>query len=103
METMIGLEPNERLSRNVKWKIRMSIPLYGFLEGDTIGLLVLAEEGETILELARKLQDAASIRVGGRERIDFVYQGKPIDLELTVAQARLQALDRFDVIWSRQL
>ena len=41
----------------------MSIPLYGFLEGDTVGLLVLAEEGETILELARKLQDAASIRV----------------------------------------
>ena len=41
----------------------MSIPVYGFLEGDTLGLLVLAEEGETVLELARKLQDAASIRV----------------------------------------
>jgi hypothetical protein len=76
----------------------MSIPLYGFLEGDTLGLLVLAEEAETVLELARKLQDAASIRVARNEKIDFVYNDKAIDPGLTVAQAGLQALDRFDVI-----
>jgi hypothetical protein len=35
------------------------IPLYGFLEGDTIGLLILAEEGDTIAALAQKLQDSA--------------------------------------------
>jgi hypothetical protein len=81
----------------------MSIPLYGFLEGDTVGLLVLAEEGETILELARKLQDAASIRVIRREEIDFFYDGKAIDPGVTVAQAGLQALDRFDVVWSHKL
>jgi hypothetical protein len=77
----------------------MPIPLYGFLEGDTLGLLVLAEEGQTILELARTLQDAASIRVTWNHNIDFVYHGKAIDTGLTVAQAGLQALDRFDVIW----
>jgi hypothetical protein len=77
----------------------MSIPLYGFLEGDTAGLLVQAEEGETILELAGKLQDAASIRVARNENIDFIYDGKVIDPKLTVAQSGLQALDRFDVIW----
>jgi len=76
----------------------MAIPLYGFLEGDTVGLLVLAEEGETILELARKLQDAASIRVARVDKIDFVYDGKSIDPGLTVAQVGLQPLDRFDVI-----
>jgi hypothetical protein len=76
----------------------MAIPLYGFLEGDTLGLLVLAEEGETVVELARKLQDAASIRVGRTDEIDFVYNGKAIEPGLTVAQAGLQALDRFDVI-----
>ena len=76
----------------------MSIPLYGFLEGDTLGLLVLAQEGETVLELARKLQEAASIRVARNDKIDFVYNGKAIDPGLTVAQAGLQALDRFDVI-----
>lgn len=78
----------------------MSIPLYGFLEGDTIGMLVLAEEGQTVLDLARELQDTASIRVAPSEKIDFVYQGKAIDPRLTVAEAGLQALDRFDVIRS---
>jgi hypothetical protein len=77
----------------------MSIPLYGFLEGDTLGLLVLAEESETVLELARTLQDAASIRVARHDTVDFVYDGKAIDPGLTVVQAGLQALDRFDVMW----
>ncbi len=81
----------------------MSIPLYGFLEGDTLGLLVLGEEGETVLELARKLQDAASIRVARNDKIDLVYNGKAIDPGLTVAQAGLQELDRLDVIWRGKL
>jgi hypothetical protein len=76
----------------------MPIPLYGFLEGDTIGLLVLAEEAQTILELARKLQDAANIRVARNDDVELLYDGKTIDPGLTVAQAGLQALDRFDVI-----
>ena len=76
----------------------MSIPLYGFLEGDTLGLLMLAEEGETVLQLARKLQDAANIRVSHSDNVDFLYDGKSIDPGLTVAQAGLQALDRFDVV-----
>jgi hypothetical protein len=76
----------------------MAIPLYGFLEGDTLGLLMLAEEGETVLQLALKLQDAASLRVARIDKIDFVYNGKAIDPALTVAQAGFQELDRFDVI-----
>jgi Toluene-4-monooxygenase system protein B (TmoB) len=76
----------------------MSIPLYGFLEGDTLGLLILAEEGDTLQALARKLQDAASLRVAGRDRVQVVYNGKTMDPTITVAQAGLQALDRFDVI-----
>ena len=76
----------------------MPIPLYGFLEGDTLGLLMLAEEGETVLELARKLQEAASLRVARIDKIDLVYNGKAIDPGITVAQAGFQELDRFDVI-----
>jgi Toluene-4-monooxygenase system protein B (TmoB) len=83
--------------------VSMPIPLYGFLEGDTLGLLMLAEESQTILELARKLQDAANIRVARNDNVRFVYNGKAIDPALTVAQAGLQALDRFDVIWRDKL
>jgi hypothetical protein len=80
----------------------MTIPLYGFLQGDTIGLLILAEETESIQTLARKLQDAASIRVRGSAHFHVIYNDKTIDPALTVAQAGLQALDRFDVISSEQ-
>ncbi len=76
----------------------MPIPLYGFMQGDTLGLLILAEEGDTVQTLAAKLQDAASIRVAGSDQVQVVYNDKAIDPALTVAQAGLQALDRFDVI-----
>ena len=81
----------------------MPIPLYGFLEGDTLGLLVLAEEVQTILELARKLQDAANIRVARNDDVELFYNGKTVDPGLTVAQAGLQALDRFDVLWRHRV
>ncbi|MGA9507650.1 MAG: toluene-4-monooxygenase system B family protein [Candidatus Sulfotelmatobacter sp.] len=76
----------------------MPIPLYGFLQGDTVGLLILAEEAETLQALARKLQDAASLRVAARDYVQVVLNDKTMDLAMTVAQAGLQALDRFDVI-----
>lgn len=76
----------------------MPIPLYGFLQGDIVGLLILAEEDDAIQTLAGKLQDAASIRVARRDRVQVVYNDQIIDPALTVAQAGLQALDRFDVV-----
>jgi len=63
----------------------MPVPLYGFLQGDTVGLLILADEGDTLEALAQKLQAAASLRVAARDPV-------------TVAQAGFEALDRFDVL-----
>jgi hypothetical protein len=76
----------------------MPIPLYGFLQGDTVGLLILVDDGETIEALARKLQDAASLRVAARDPLRVVYNDKVMDPAMTVAQARFEALDRFDVL-----
>ena len=76
----------------------MPIPLYGFLQGDTVGLLILAEEAETLQALARKLQAAASLRVEGRDHVQVVHNNKIMDPALTVAQAGFEALDRFDVL-----
>jgi hypothetical protein len=61
---------------------------------------VLAEESESILQLARKLQESASIRVPRKEAIQLVHDGQVIDPDVTVKQSGLQALDRFDVVWS---
>jgi hypothetical protein len=76
----------------------MPIPLYGFLQGDTVGLLILAEEADTLQTLAQKLQDAASLRVARRDHVQVVYNDRTMDPAMTVAQAGLLALDRFDVI-----
>ena len=76
----------------------MPIPLYGFLQGDTVGLLILADEGETVQTLARKLQDAADLRVARRDHVQLVYKDKAMDPALTIAQAGFEAFDRFDVV-----
>lgn len=74
------------------------IPLYGFLQGDSIGLLVLADESDTAADLAEKLQSAARIRVRAKPKVKVVYQGVIIPSHTTVGQAQMGALDRFDVI-----
>ena len=76
----------------------MPIPLYGFLQGDTVGLLILADESDTLKALAGKLQDAASLRVAARDSVRLVYNDKIMDQAMTVAQAGFEALDRFDVV-----
>ncbi|MBI3799396.1 MAG: hypothetical protein HY268_20820 [Deltaproteobacteria bacterium] len=76
----------------------MPIPLYGFLQGDTIGLLIVAEENETVQDLAQQLQDGASIRVAPREKVQVIYQERVLDPKLTLVQAGFEALERFDVI-----
>jgi hypothetical protein len=75
----------------------MPIPLYGFLEGDTIGLLILAEERETVGELSRKLQDAAELRVGSNGATELLYQGTVLNPASTVEEAGFAPLRRFDV------
>jgi hypothetical protein len=73
------------------------IPLYGFLEGDTLGLLVLAAEDDTAAELARKLQGAGALRVASDPDARVWARGQRLADNVTVAAAGLQPLDRFDV------
>jgi hypothetical protein len=74
------------------------IPLYGFLEGDTLGLLVLAYRSDTIAELADRLQQSARVRVPHRPVVKVVYKGRVLDPELTLENAGIEALERFDVV-----
>jgi hypothetical protein len=74
------------------------IPLYGFLEGDTIGLLILAQPDDTIAVLAEKLQNSAAVRIAPRARVTVMHDQRVLDPQITVARAGLTALDRFDVV-----
>ena len=73
------------------------IPLYGFLAGDTIGLLVFAYPDDSAATLCSKLMSAASVRVAPLARPVVVHRGQRLPAHMTVAQANLGPLDRFDV------
>jgi Toluene-4-monooxygenase system protein B (TmoB) len=75
----------------------MPLPLYGFMEGDTIGLLILADEHESVQSLAEKLRDAASLRVASQGDWEVVYQGAVLDPATPLSQANLAPLQRFDL------
>jgi hypothetical protein len=74
------------------------IPLYGFLEGDTIGLLILADEGDSAAVLAQKLQISAQVRLKPKAKVVLLHNGRALEPHTTVEQARMEALDRFDVV-----
>ena len=76
----------------------MPIPLYGFMHGDTIGVLIFAEPDDTLEVLARKLQNETSLRVARTDLVHVVYKDQRMDSMMTVAEAGLQPLDRFDVL-----
>jgi hypothetical protein len=73
------------------------IPLYGFLEGDSLGLLILAREEDTLARLVERLQSAAELRVAPLKMPCVVVGGRTLDPEMTVAAAGLTALDKFEV------
>ena len=78
----------------------MTIPLYGFLQGDVLGLLILAEEGDTVHVLSERLQDAASLRVAHTVNVQLIYKGNVLDPGITLRDAGLTPLERFDVVRS---
>jgi hypothetical protein len=77
---------------------RHLIPLYGFLRGDTIGLLILARAEDSVASLAEQLQRSAAVRVARREPVAVLFKERVLDPHLTVAGAGLAPLDRFDVV-----
>jgi hypothetical protein len=76
----------------------MLVPLFGFLRGDTLGLVILVQDSDRIREVARNLQEAASVRVEPRATARVYAFGRQLNLDLTVAEAGLTALDRVDVV-----
>jgi len=74
------------------------MPLYGFLHGDTLGLVILAYPGDTIEELGGKLQAAAGVRVAPRQGMSVVFKGRTLDPKERISAVGLKPLDRFDVV-----
>jgi hypothetical protein len=74
------------------------VPLYGFVRGDSLGVLVLCRDTDSIRELAENLGQATSVRVAPSGVAQIYRCGRLLDPALTVAEAGLSALDRVDLV-----
>jgi hypothetical protein len=80
------------------------MPLYGFVQGDTMGIVVLGRLDGTIADLADRLLKAASVRVSGRGRGSYrVLAGdRVLDPAATLRTQAIEPLSRVDLVWDRQ-
>ncbi|HTV21515.1 MAG TPA: toluene-4-monooxygenase system B family protein [Polyangiaceae bacterium] len=76
----------------------MLVPLHGFLQGDTVGLLLLVQDTDTLAYVARTLIDAAAVRVAPARHARVFRAGVELRLTETVASAGLRALERIDLV-----
>jgi hypothetical protein len=74
------------------------VPVYGFLRGDTIGLLVLVHDDEPVSAIAQKLQQAAAVRVPALAAASVVHAGRTLDPTVPIGRSGIEALDRVDVV-----
>jgi hypothetical protein len=74
------------------------VPVHGFVRGDTVGLLVLVHDTDTIAQLARTLMDAATVRLPPAPSARVYHGQLELRPEQTVADAGLTALERVDLI-----
>lgn len=74
------------------------IPLFAFVAGDTVGVLILARPEDTIESVAAVVQAAASVRVAPRARVSVMAGTATLESCSTVAGSGLQAFDRLDVL-----
>jgi hypothetical protein len=81
----------------------MAIPLYAFVRGDTLGLVVLAGDTESVDELAARLARAAAPRVVLNGQLRVVHHGKVLLGQLSLREAGIVALDRVDLITEHPL
>jgi hypothetical protein len=76
----------------------MLVPLYGFVEGDTMGILVLAHHDMTMRQIAELLRDSVRVRVPVAATQWQLHVGDcAVNEALTVADLGLEPLARIDL------
>ena len=76
----------------------MIVPLYGFLEGDPMGVVILAHDSDLIAKVSELLQQAARVRVPHRDHMLLRHGERVLDPTMTVTRAGLTALERVDLV-----
>ena len=75
------------------------LPLYGFVQGDTMGVVVLGRLDGTVAELGANLLRAVGVRVGRRGSYQLRAGARRLDPEAALRTAAMEPLDRIDLVW----
>ncbi|MEO5769429.1 MAG: toluene-4-monooxygenase system B family protein [Polyangia bacterium] len=75
------------------------MPVYGFIQGDSMGLVVLVRPDETAHDLADRMVEAAAVRVSPRPGGRVLFAEKVLDPRVTLRSAGVGPLDRVDLVW----
>jgi hypothetical protein len=78
----------------------VAVPLYGWVQGDSVVVVVLAREDQTIRELVELLCQAVAVRVSVATPGFASLRGKRLDPDTSVRAAGIEPLDRIDVLFS---
>lgn len=73
------------------------IPIYGFVRGDVLGVLVLVRSSDSVATLTAVLTEAASVRVAPTPHARLFAGRRELDPKSSVAAAGIKALDRVDL------
>lgn len=76
----------------------MLVPLYGFVPGDTLGVLLLAQSDDTVAMLAASLAEAVSVRRACSGQLRIRKGRTLLDSSQSIVAAGLTALDRVDLV-----
>jgi len=77
----------------------VAVPLYGWVQGDSVVVVVLAREDQTVRELVELLCQAVAVRVSVVSKGFALLRGKRLDPDASVRAAGIEPLDRIDVLF----
>jgi hypothetical protein len=75
------------------------LPLYAFVQGDTMGVVVLGRLEETVRDLGENLIRATAVRVRRRGVFRIMHGDRVMDPAAPLRTLGMQPLDRVDLLW----
>ena len=75
------------------------LPLYGFVQGDTMGIVVLGRLDGTVAELGANLLRAGGVRVGRQGPYQLRAGARRLDPEAALRTQGMEPLDKIDLVW----
>ena len=76
------------------------LPLYAFVQGDSMGVVVLGRPEATVAELGEDMLRAVSVRVARRGPFRLTAGARALEPTATLGTQGLEPLERVDLVWT---